>query len=43
MSGHWKDYKSEWLNLTKGEKYYIYGKHYQSSYGDNFAVGVEIN
>jgi len=34
---------SDWVNLTKGEEYYIYGRHYDGGHGDNFAVGVEIN
>jgi len=37
-----RDHVSEWVNLTKGEKYYMYAKHFETSGGDNFAVGVEI-
>jgi hypothetical protein len=43
---HWNlinDHKSEWLNLTAGEKYYMYSKHYESHGNDHFVVGVEIN
>jgi len=29
--------------LTKGESYYIEGRHYDGGGGDNFAVGLEIN
>jgi len=36
------DAVSEWVNLTKGEKYYMYGKHRESWGGDHFVVGVEI-
>jgi hypothetical protein len=36
------DYITEWLNFTKGEKYYMYGKHYERWGNDNFVVGVEI-
>jgi hypothetical protein len=39
--GRWET-KSEWLNLTKGEKYYMYGKQLENTGGDNFVVGVEI-
>jgi hypothetical protein len=34
---------SDWVNLTKGEEYYIYGRHLDGGGGDNYAVGVEIN
>ena len=34
---------SQWYNFTKGEKYYIYGKHYEHNGADSFQVGVEIN
>ena len=27
---------SDWYNFTKGQKYYIYGKHYESYWSDNF-------
>jgi hypothetical protein len=43
---HWNlisDHKSEWVNLTKGEKYYMYGKHWEHHGSDHFVVGVEIN
>lgn len=34
---------SEWVNLTKGEKYYMKGIHFDYGGGDHFTVGVEIN
>jgi hypothetical protein len=34
---------SEWYNLTKDEKYYIYSRYREGTGGDNFGVGVEIN
>lgn len=34
---------SEWYNLTKDEKYYIYARHREWTGGDSFGVGVEIN
>ena len=34
---------SDWVNLTKGDEYYVYGSHYDGGGGDNFVVGVEIN
>ena len=37
------DLKSDWVNLTKGEAYYITGRHLEGHGGDNYAVGVEIN
>lgn len=37
------DAKSMWVNLTKNDKYYIQGRHYEGGGGDHFAVGVEIN
>lgn len=37
------DSVSEWINLTKGEKYYLRGRHYDNGWADNFAIGVEIN
>lgn len=36
------DAVSTWVNLTKGEKYYMYGKHEERWHADNFVVGVEI-
>lgn len=35
--------KSDWYNLTKGEKYYIYARHREWTGSDNFGVGLEIN
>lgn len=37
------DKTSIWLNLTKGQQYYIYGRMFENYGGDHFAVGVEIN
>jgi hypothetical protein len=34
---------SDWVNLTKNEKYYIKGRHYDGGGGDHYSVGVEIN
>lgn len=34
---------SDWVNLTKDEKYYIEGSHFEGGGGDNYVVGVEIN
>jgi hypothetical protein len=43
-TGYHMDYKSyQWVNLTKGEKYYMYTKHYEGTGGDNLALAVEIN
>lgn len=36
------DAVSEWVNLTKGEKYYMQSKHEERWHTDNFVVGVEI-
>lgn len=36
------DHVTEWVNLTKGEKYYMYAKHFEHYGWDNFAIGVEI-
>lgn len=37
------DVISDWVNLTKGEAYFITGRHLEGGGGDNYAVGVEIN
>jgi len=37
------DTVSDWVNLTKGENYYVEGRHWDNGWSDNFAVGVEIN
>lgn len=37
------DAVSGWVNLTKGEAYYMYAKHEERWGNDHFAVGVEIN
>lgn len=37
------DAVSDWVDLVKDQEYYILGRHYEASGGDNFAVGVEIN
>lgn len=36
------DHITEWVNLTKGEKYYMYAKYLEYGGWDNFAIGVEI-
>lgn len=33
---------SKWLNLVKGEKYYIEGRHSEGTHTDHMVVGVEI-
>lgn len=33
---------SDWISLTKGEKYYIEGRQSEHSGGDHFSIGVEI-
>lgn len=51
---HWSDVReinriageskhSDWVNLTKGQKYYIYGRQFDYGGSDHFQVGVEIN
>lgn len=37
------DAKSDWINLTAGEKYYVQGTHKESWGSDHMSVGVEIN
>ena len=34
---------SEWHNLTKGKEYYLWSRYMDSGWGDNFAIGLEIN
>lgn len=34
--------RSNWVNLTEGEKYYIEASHLEGTGGDHMAVGVEI-
>jgi len=36
------DAKSDWVNLTAGEKYYVQGSHVERWGSDHMAVGVEI-
>jgi hypothetical protein len=36
------DSKSEWVNLTAGEKYYVQGSHTERWGSDHMSVGVEI-
>ena len=43
MTNWQRDYKSPWVNLTKGQRYYIKSKHYEGTGGDNMALAVEIN
>lgn len=43
MSGsNKKSYWSEWIDLKKGEHYFIEGRHTESGGGDHFSVAVEI-
>lgn len=36
------DTVSDWIPMVKGEKYYMYGKHWEHHGSDHFVVGVEI-
>jgi len=36
------DAKSDWVNLTEGEKYYVEASHREGNGGDHMAVAVEI-
>jgi len=36
------DTVSDWIPMVKGEKYYMYGKHFETHGSDHFVVGVEI-
>lgn len=38
----WYDAKSDWVNLTAGEKYYVQGSHVERWGSDHMSVGVEI-
>ena len=33
---------SKWVTLVAGQKYYIEGRHTETSYSDHFTVAVEI-
>lgn len=37
------DVVTDWFNFTKGEKYYMYAKHWEHHGSDHMVVGVEIN
>lgn len=37
------DTVTDWINFTKGEKYYMYAKHWDNHGSDYMTVGVEIN
>jgi hypothetical protein len=38
-----KNSRSEWVNLTKGEPYYIVGQHHSKQDYEHFSVAVEID